>query len=89
MGAAFTKLIVCLQLAVRIITGVIHGINQQIYILVFFLEGLQYIYYHESEVRKLQEQHKLWLKKAPYAYITTCGKDEEICVLIDEKQVFL
>lgn len=38
MGAAFTKLIVCLQAAARsqwIITGVIHGINQQIYIKIF------------------------------------------------------
>ncbi|EHG4046395.1 hypothetical protein J4486_004976 [Salmonella enterica] len=46
------------------------------------------MYYHESEIRELQEQHKIWLKKAPYAYITTCGKDEEICVLIDEKAGF-
>lgn len=44
MGAAFTRLIVCLQPAVRIITGVIHGINQQIYILVFFWGEVQYIF---------------------------------------------
>lgn len=43
------------------------------------------MYCNESEIRKLQEQHKLWLKKGPYAYITTCGKDEKPCVLIDEK----
>ncbi|EGA3921301.1 hypothetical protein H5M16_004802 [Salmonella enterica] len=44
-----------------------------------------YMYYHESEIRKLQEQHEIWLKKAPYADITTCGKDKKPCVLIDEK----
>lgn len=44
-----------------------------------------YLSYKESEIRKLQEQHEIWLKKAPFADISTCGKDNKPCVLIDDK----
>lgn len=46
--------------------------------------SLGYINYLKSDMSKLYQQHEIWKKKAPFADISTCGKQLKPCVLVDE-----